>query len=48
MSNEKEFLQYQGSKIPRVIRFVWTILIAFSLYYLMKYALPDLKLWLQK
>ncbi len=39
---EKDFLHYTGSHIPRVIRLVWTILILFSVYYIAKYAWPNL------
>ena len=44
--SEKDYLQYRGNKIPRVIRFAWTALALFGVYYIVTYALPDLKVWL--
>jgi len=46
--SEKDFLVYSGNKVPRVIRLAWTVLILFCLFYMIAYALPDLKLWLDK
>lgn len=39
---EHDYLNYTGNKVPRVIRLAWTVLIAFSLYYLFSYAVPAL------
>lgn len=49
-SPEKEIdlLQYKGNSFPRVLRFAWTVLIIFSVIYLVKYMVPDLKEWLTK
>lgn len=47
-SSEKEFLKYSGNKVPRLIRFVWTVLVVFSAYYLFINFVPDLKEWLNK
>lgn len=47
-SSEKDFLVYTGNKIPRIIRFAWTVIILFCGYYLAVYAWPDLKLWMEK
>ncbi len=45
---ESDFHKGAGHKIPHFVRFVWTILVIWGLYYLFKYSLPDLKLWLLK
>lgn len=45
---ETDLLQYKGNSFPRVLRFAWTVLIIFSVFYLMKYMVPDLKEWLAK
>jgi hypothetical protein len=45
---EADFYKYQGWKIPRVIRLVWTVLILWGVYYFIKYAIPDLQMWLDK
>lgn len=44
--SEKDFLQYRGNKVPRVLRFVWTVLIFFVVIYVVAYAVPDLKQWI--
>lgn len=44
--SEKDYLVYTGSKVPRVIRFIWTALIVFAIFYIVKFAVPDLKAWL--
>lgn len=44
---EKDFLQYKGNTVPRVIRLAWTALIVFTIFYLSRYAWPDLMAWLQ-
>lgn len=46
--SEKDYLVYSGNKVPRVIRFAWTVLIIFIVIYLFQWALPDLKLWIAK
>jgi len=46
--SEKDFLVYSGNKVPRVLRLVWTVLILFCVFYLVAYAVPDLKAWLEK
>lgn len=45
-SSEKDFLQYRGNKVPRVIRLAWTVFILFCAAYVAVYAWPDLKEWL--
>lgn len=48
MSLEKDFLQYTGNKIPRIIRLFWTIFMLFALYYIVDNLVPDLKTWIHK
>ena len=45
---EKDFNKYQSDKIPKFLRFAWTVLILWSIYYFFRYSLPDLKIWLDK
>jgi len=45
---EVDLLQYQGNSFPRVLRLVWTILLIFCVVYLVRYMLPDLRIWLAK
>lgn len=47
-NNESDFHVYSGNKFPRFLRFTWTVLIVFSIYYLVKYMWPDLALWWTK
>lgn len=42
---EKVKFEYRGNTIPLVIKIVWIILISWGAYYLLTFALPDLKLW---
>jgi hypothetical protein len=44
--SEKDFLRYRGNHVPRFLRFAWTVLLLFSIYYLAAYAWPDLRQWL--
>lgn len=48
IEKETDLLQYKGNQVPRILRFAWTILIVFSVIYLVNYMLPDLKEWLAK
>ena len=41
-SQEKDFLRYRSNKIPRVIRFAWTLFVLFATYYLITYFWPNL------
>jgi len=45
---ETDLLRYKNNSVPRVLRFVWTILIVFCIFYLAKYMVPDLRIWLAK
>ena len=45
---EVELLVYRGNNIPGIIKFVWVMILIFSIYYLTRYSWPDLKLWLNK
>jgi hypothetical protein len=45
---ETDLLRYQGHGVPRFIRFIWTLMIIFGVYYLSRYMWPDLQEWLQK
>jgi len=45
---ETDELKYRGSKIPRILRFAWTIFAIFMLVYLARYMWPDLKEWMAK
>lgn len=49
-SSEKEtdLLRYRGNNVPRILRFAWTALVIFSIFYLVKYMVPDLRVWLAK
>lgn len=49
-SSEKEtdLLRYRGNNVPRILRFAWTALVIFSVFYLIKYMVPDLRVWLSK
>ena len=46
--SEKDFLRYEGSKVPRIIRLAWTIFIVFALLYSARFLTPDLLNWLRK
>lgn len=46
MENEDGKFEYKGNKIPLVIKIVWTVLIIWVVSYLIAYALPDIKAWL--
>jgi|GEM_PF-2471857 len=41
---EIDQLKYRGNDVPRFLRFAWTILLIFSVIYLVKFMLPELKL----
>lgn len=45
-SDQKENVVYRGHKIPFVIIVAWFILILWIVFYLVSFALPDLKNWL--
>ncbi len=45
---EKDFLQYKGNQVPRILRLVWTALIVFIAWYLAVNAWPDLRAWVEK
>lgn len=47
-AQESEFLQYTGNKVPRVIRFAWTVLVLFIAAYCIRYVWPDLVQWIGK
>jgi hypothetical protein len=47
VEKETDLLKYESNKVPRVIRFVWTLMIVFMIYYLMQWSWPDLKVWLE-
>lgn len=47
-SQEKDYLTYTGNKVPRVIRFVWTLIVVFTIFYSAYYVWPDLKEWIQR
>lgn len=44
---EKDFLVYRGNAVPRVIRFVWSVLLLFCVVYLVKYAWPNFLEWVK-
>ncbi|MFZ8934911.1 MAG: hypothetical protein ACO20H_09595 [Bacteriovoracaceae bacterium] len=48
MENGDGKFEYQGHKIPLVIKIVWSILIVWLIVYLVSYLGPDLKIWLNK
>lgn len=39
---------YVNSKVPRVIRFAWTVFFVAFIAYLLLYLVPDLKTWIGK
>lgn len=41
-------LEYQGYKIPFVIKLAWVLLIVWIITYSILHVLPDLALWLSK
>lgn len=45
---ESDLLRYKGNAVPRVLRLAWTLMLFFAIFYLAKYMVPDLKLWLNK
>lgn len=47
-TRETDLLKYRGNDVPRILRFAWTALIIFSIFYLIKYMVPDLEIWLSK
>ncbi len=49
-TNQKEtdLLKYESNTVPRILRFVWTLMFIFFAYYLAVYSWPDLKEWLAK
>lgn len=48
VEREIDLLRYQGNNFPRVLRFIWTLLIIFCFIYLVQYMYPDLVFWLNK
>lgn len=48
IEKETDLLQYKSNNVPRVLRFAWSVLIIFSLVYLARYMVPDLREWLAK
>ena len=48
MTKETDLLRYKGNDVPRSVRLWWTVVIVFSIGYLVIYMLPDLKVWLDK
>ncbi len=44
--SEVERLVYEGNKVPAPIRLAWTLILLFSIYYVVAYSWPDLKHWL--
>ncbi len=45
--SEKDYLEYKGNTVPRVIRLAWTIFLGFAIYYVIANVLPDLGSWLK-
>lgn len=45
--SEKDFLVYRGNVKPRVLRFAWTVFFIFSVYYIAKFAVPNLVEWMK-
>ncbi len=45
---ETDHLRYKGNDIPRMVRLWWTVVIVFSIFYLILYMVPDLKVWIDK
>jgi hypothetical protein len=41
-SKETDFLKYRGNEFPRVLRFAWTLLIVFCIFYMAKWFWPEL------
>jgi hypothetical protein len=39
---------YKNNKIPAFLIIAWVILITWAIYYSLKYAIPDLRIWLAK
>lgn len=48
IEKEIDLLKYKGNDVPRVLRFAWTVLVVFSIFYLIQYMLPDLRIWMEK
>lgn len=44
---ETDHLKYKGNEVPRLVRLWWTVVIIFSVVYLVKYMLPDLSEWIK-
>jgi len=42
---ERDHLTYVGNRVPRFLRFAWTVFFLFGIYYLITYMWPDLKVW---
>lgn len=47
VEKEVDLLKYEGNHVPRVLRLAWTVLILFSIAYLIKYMVPDLRYWMK-
>ncbi len=45
---ETDQLVYKSNQVPRALRLVWTLFFLFSIFYMMQFAWPDLREWIQK
>jgi hypothetical protein len=45
---ERDYHVYLGWKIPVFIKLAWGVLLTWCVVYFVLYALPDLKVWLEK
>lgn len=49
ITRETDYLRYRGNSVPRFLRLIWTLLILFCIFYMVKWAWPDLaNNWLNK
>ncbi len=48
MENGDGKFEYQGYKVPLVIKLVWAALIIWLIVYLIRYMGPDLQMWLNR
>lgn len=43
---QKDEIMYEGSTVPKLIKWVWWTFLIWGLVYFIMYAVPDLKSWL--
>lgn len=45
---ERDFHHGEGHAVPLFIKFAWSVLIIWGIIYLIKFGLPDLKVWISR